>query len=163
MAKDDNNLEIQVSKDDGEKSVTISAPPDDTPSENTEITTTKDGKLHITVDGVEHKFDNSAKEHVAVVGDRDGDVHLSMDTPTYLTVISALTGAAVLLFILIVLPIWIIAHYRSKSQPKVAPRPAVPAATASDLSHLATIAERLERRLDAMEALMDAENPSWRK
>lgn len=91
-------------------------------------------------------------------------VHLSSDIPDVAMVVAGTVGAGLILFVLFVLPIWLFLHYRSRTK-HLAPPPVVtpvrPAAY-EDLAELARIAERIENRLDAVETLMDAENPRWR-
>ena len=96
-----------------------------------------------------------------------GAVHLSSDIPDVAIVAVSLMGAGLILFVLFVLPIWLFLHYRSRT--KHLPVPVAPVATsvrivsADDLADLARLAERIEHRLDAVETLMDAENPRWRR
>lgn len=97
----------------------------------------------------------------------NGAVHLSSDMPDVAIVVLSIAGVGLLLFILFVLPIWLLLHYRSRT--KHLPVPVAPVATptrsvsADDLADLARLAERIEHRLDAVETLMDAENPRWRR
>lgn len=92
-------------------------------------------------------------------------VNLSADMPSLIAV--SVIGAGLILFLVFVLPIWLFLHYRSRS--KHLPVPVAPVATsvrivsADDLADLARLAERIEHRLDAVETLMDAENPRWRR
>ncbi len=87
------------------------------------------------------------------------------DVPDLAVIAVSIGGASILLFVLFVLPIWLFLHYRSRTK-HLAPPPVVtpvqPAAY-EDLAELARIAERFEHRLDAVETLMDAENPRWRR
>ncbi|MDO9453074.1 MAG: hypothetical protein Q7J29_09450 [Stagnimonas sp.] len=93
----------------------------------------------------------------------NGAVHLS-DIPDISVIAVSMMGAGLILFVLFVLPVWLFLHYRSRTK-HLAPPPVVtpvrPAAY-EDLAELARIAERIEHRLDAVETLMDAENPRWR-
>lgn len=95
----------------------------------------------------------------------NGAVHLSSQIPESGFIAVALLGLGFVLFTVFVLPIWLFLHYRSRSR-HLAPPPVVapvrPAAY-EDLAELARIAERIEHRLDAVETLMDAENPRWRR
>ena len=94
-----------------------------------------------------------------------GAVHLSADMPDVAIVAVSLMGAGLILFVLFVLPLWLFLYYRSRSKHL----PVAPAAmqtrsvSADDLADLARLAERIEHRLDAVETLMDAENPRWRR
>lgn len=64
-----------------------------------------------------------------------------------------------ILFILIVAPLWLILHYRSKARDA---RHAVPETAAPELASLNEAAEKMEQRIAALEALLDAESPGWR-
>lgn len=94
-------------------------------------------------------------------------VNLSADLPDIAMVAVATTGAGLILFVLFVLPIWLFLHYRSRSRNLPLPPQALALASrpvsADDLAELARLAERIEHRLDAVETLMDAENPRWRR
>lgn len=94
-------------------------------------------------------------------------VNLSADLPDIAMVAVATTGAGLILFVLFVLPIWLFLHYRSRSRNLPLPPQALAVASrpvsADDLAELARLAERIEHRLDAVETLMDAENPRWRR
>jgi len=65
----------------------------------------------------------------------------------------------IILFILIVAPIWLWLHYREKQRQREAAAGPAPAGS----PELARTAERLEDRVAALEALLDAEVPDWRK
>lgn len=94
-----------------------------------------------------------------------GAVQLSSDMPDVAIVVAGTVGAGLILFVLFVLPIWLFLHYRSRTK-HLAPPPVVTAVRADayeDLAELARLAERIEHRLDAVETLMDAENPRWRR
>lgn len=82
--------------------------------------------------------------------------------PAFLAI--AIGGAGLILFVLFVMPVWLLLHYRNRSL-KLVPPPAPQARTVSseDLAELVRLAERIEHRLDAVETLMDAERPYWRK
>lgn len=85
-----------------------------------------------------------------------------MDEVNPIIVFISLAGASLIIFVLIVAPIWLFLHYRERAQKLTPPLPR-PALSNSDLSDLARLAERFEHRLDAMETLMDAERPDWRR
>lgn len=89
---------------------------------------------------------------------------IAADLPPIEWIAVVLSGAGLILFVLFVLPVWLLLHYRARTR-HLAPPPVVtpvrPAAY-EDLAELARLAERIEHRLDAVESLMDAENPRWR-
>lgn len=62
-------------------------------------------------------------------------------------------------FTVIVLPIWLILHYVSKRKREHA---AVQDSTASP-HNLDVLAMKLEKRVQALETILDAEVPGWRK
>lgn len=66
----------------------------------------------------------------------------------------------IILFILIVAPIWLWLHYREKQRQREA---AGAGQAVAGSGELARTAERLEERVAALEALLDAEMPDWRK
>lgn len=104
-------------------------------------------------------------EHLPEVANAAGAaVNVSADMPDIAMVAVAMTGASILLFLIFVLPVWLLLHYRSRAKHLVPP-PAPQARTVSseDLAELVRLAERIEHRLDAVETLMDAERPYWRK
>jgi len=65
----------------------------------------------------------------------------------------------VILFVLFVAPIWLWLHYREKHRQ----REALAGLTPTGSPELARTAQRLEDRVAALEALLDAEMPDWRK
>jgi phage shock protein B len=78
-----------------------------------------------------------------------------------LAVFAILIGASLIMFVIFVMPIWIILHYKSRNRPL--PQPAVPHAVSDrDAADLITAADRMEQRVMALEAIMDAEAPGWR-
>jgi len=81
--------------------------------------------------------------------------------PEGVEVLMILMGVSLLLFILFVLPTWMILHYRAKAR-REAPAPVI-GPDVAELAQIARIAERMERRLEAMETLMDADRPGWRR
>jgi phage shock protein B len=73
-------------------------------------------------------------------------------------------GTSLIVFMTFVAPIWVFMHYKSKNRPQ----PAAPVPHASQLSDrdaadLFATAERMEQRVSALEAIMDAEAPGWRQ
>jgi phage shock protein B len=81
--------------------------------------------------------------------------------PEGVEIMMGLMGASLVLFILFVLPIWLFLHYRAKAR-REAPAPIL-GPDVAELAQIARIAERMERRLEAMETLMDADRPGWRR
>ncbi|HUS25618.1 MAG TPA: envelope stress response membrane protein PspB [Candidatus Binatia bacterium] len=69
----------------------------------------------------------------------------------------------IILFVLFVAPLWLVLHYRERArrdQPDVAgPAPAAGAAPAE----LGAVAARMEKRIAALESVLDAESPGWRQ
>lgn len=103
----------------------------------------------------------------AAIAISEAGVHIgpiAHEIPSFVELAVILTGVSLILFVLFVLPLWIFLHYRMKAR-REAPAMAAPQALLSEpeLGQIARIAERMERRLDAMETLMDAEHPGWRR
>ena len=91
-------------------------------------------------------------------------VHLSANMPDVALVAVSIGGACILLFTLFVLPVWLFLHYRARARKlPLPPMPAQSAINNADLDELAGLAERIENRLDAVESLMDADQPGWRR
>ncbi|MCC2616662.1 envelope stress response membrane protein PspB [Aestuariibacter halophilus] len=67
-------------------------------------------------------------------------------------------GVPTIIFMVIVAPIWLILHYRSKKQ--------VSQGLTEDeyrtLQELADKAEKMSDRIQTLEAILDAEAPQWR-
>ena len=76
-----------------------------------------------------------------------------------LAVFAILMGASLVVFVLFVMPIWIFMHYKSRARQQLQP---VALALAEDAVELTAIVERMEDRVAALEAIMDAEAPGWR-
>ncbi len=64
----------------------------------------------------------------------------------------------VILFMLIVAPIWVIMHY--SSQRKI--NQGLSEDELSQLQQLARQAEQMRERIQTLEAILDAESPQWR-
>ena len=64
-----------------------------------------------------------------------------------------------LLFVVIVAPLWILMHYRSKRRSQGV----LSEDERAELERLAEIAERMGERVETLEAILDAETPDWRK
>ncbi|MFN4291490.1 MAG: envelope stress response membrane protein PspB [Permianibacter sp.] len=58
----------------------------------------------------------------------------------------------------LVVPLWLLLHYWSKRRSSAAPGEEDQAR----LRHLAHQAERLQQRVSALEAILDAQSPGWR-
>ncbi|WNC67421.1 envelope stress response membrane protein PspB [Thalassotalea nanhaiensis] len=67
--------------------------------------------------------------------------------------------APIIIFMVIVAPIWLILHYRSKRQ--------ISQGLSEDeyrqLSDLSETADQMAERIKTLEAILDAETPDWRK
>lgn len=71
-----------------------------------------------------------------------------------------------ILFIVIVLPLWLIFHYKTRWKVLNAQREQQAGTVSVDkkeLKELHNIATRLGKRIDALEHVLDAEAPSWRE
>ena len=66
----------------------------------------------------------------------------------------------VILFIIFVAPIWLWLHYRERQRER---DQAGKVQVVADSTGLAETAARMEQRVAALEALLDAESPDWRK
>jgi len=62
-------------------------------------------------------------------------------------------------FIIVVLPLWLIMHYRTKQRQETA----LSMAEREDLQALQHSADRMISRIDTLEAILDEESPGWRK
>ena len=63
------------------------------------------------------------------------------------------------LFMLIVAPVWIFMHYRSKQKSQ----DSLTAEERAELETLAMRAEMMLERIDTLESILDAQTPDWRK
>lgn len=66
--------------------------------------------------------------------------------------------APVIIFMLVVAPIWLILHYRSKRQISKG----FSEEEYTQLSDLAELADKMADRIQTLEAILDAETPDWR-
>ena len=62
-------------------------------------------------------------------------------------------------FIIVVLPLWLFMHYRTKQRAESA----LSQAERDDLQTLMISADRMLSRIDTLEAILDEESPGWRK
>lgn len=70
-----------------------------------------------------------------------------------------LTGTSMIMFTLVVAPIWLILHYRSKKQLSQG----LTAAEVHTLQELAAKEEQMSERIKTLEAILDSETPNWRE
>lgn len=73
--------------------------------------------------------------------------------------ITALLTGPLIVFMVIVAPIWLILHYRSKQKINEG----FSENEAIQLIELARKAEQLKERVRALERILDQEHPDWRK
>lgn len=66
--------------------------------------------------------------------------------------------APVIIFMVIVAPIWLVLHYRSKRQISQG----LSAEEYQQLSELSESADKMAERICTLEAILDAETPDWR-
>lgn len=71
----------------------------------------------------------------------------------------AILSAPIILFLIFVAPIWLILHYRSRNKINAG----LNDEERASLQELAHTAERMQDRIRTLEALLDAEHPSWRR
>ena len=68
-------------------------------------------------------------------------------------------GVPLILFMIIVAPIWVIMHYRTAAKKTVG----LSDDDQQSLQELVESAERMEQRIEVLEAILDEETPDWRK
>lgn len=66
--------------------------------------------------------------------------------------------APVIIFMIVVAPIWLILHYRSKRQISQG----LTEEEYVQLSELSELADKMTDRIKTLEAILDAETPDWR-
>ena len=66
--------------------------------------------------------------------------------------------APVIIFMIVVAPIWLILHYRSKRQISQG----FSEEEYIQLSELSELADKMADRIKTLEAILDAESPEWR-
>ena len=66
--------------------------------------------------------------------------------------------APVIIFMVVVAPIWLILHYRSKRQVGQG----LSEEEYTQLSQLSEMADKMSDRIQTLEAILDAETPDWR-
>ncbi|KID58207.1 phage-shock protein [Pseudoalteromonas luteoviolacea] len=67
--------------------------------------------------------------------------------------------APIILFMLVVAPLWLILHYKSKKQVSQG----LSEHEHRQLIELANKAEKMAERVETLEALLDQESPDWRR
>jgi len=72
--------------------------------------------------------------------------------------VSDIIMAPVIIFMIIVAPIWLILHYRSKRQVSQG----LSEEEYIQLSELSEMADKMADRIKTLEAILDAETPDWR-
>ena len=66
--------------------------------------------------------------------------------------------APIIVFMVIVAPIWIIMHYRTAGKKSVG----LSEGEQSSLDDLSEVAFNMEERISTLESILDAETPNWR-
>ena len=66
--------------------------------------------------------------------------------------------APIIIFMVVVAPIWLVLHYRSKRQISQG----LSAEEYRQLSDLSEAADQMTERIQSLEAILDAETPDWR-
>jgi phage shock protein B len=66
--------------------------------------------------------------------------------------------APVIIFMVIVAPIWVIMHYRTASKKAVG----LSVEEQQSLNELVEVADSMEQRIATLESILDAETPDWR-
>ncbi|WP_448547922.1 envelope stress response membrane protein PspB [Thalassotalea fusca] len=66
--------------------------------------------------------------------------------------------APVIIFMILVAPLWVILHYRSKKQISQG----LSEEEYAQLSELSEMADKMADRIKTLEAILDAETPDWR-
>lgn len=67
--------------------------------------------------------------------------------------------APMILFMIVVAPIWIVMYYRSKRQSQGS----LSDQDRKELDHLAAAVVAMRRRIETLESILDAETPDWRR
>ncbi len=67
--------------------------------------------------------------------------------------------APIIIFMVVVAPIWIIMHYRTAGKKAVG----LSKDEQNSLDELSDVAEVMEQRISTLESILDAETPEWRE
>ncbi|GMU43788.1 MAG: envelope stress response membrane protein PspB [Xanthomonadales bacterium] len=70
--------------------------------------------------------------------------------------------APLVVFLVVVVPIWLVLHYRSKRQSAPEAGSPPPAQPVGELAELWQTARRMEERIRTLERILDADTPNWR-
>jgi phage shock protein B len=73
--------------------------------------------------------------------------------------ITEMIGIPLIIFMIVVAPIWVIMHYRSKRKMSEG----FSEHELEQLNDLARRADNMAERIKTLEAILDAESPSWRQ
>ncbi len=71
----------------------------------------------------------------------------------------AVLEVPLILFLVVVVPIWLVLHYRSKRAANTATQPI---GTEGDVTELWQATRRMEERIRTLERILDADAPNWR-
>lgn len=74
------------------------------------------------------------------------------------SIVEDIIMAPVIIFMVVVAPIWLILHYRSKKQVSQG----LSEEEYIQLSDLSEMADKMADRIKTLEAILDAETPDWR-
>ena len=67
-----------------------------------------------------------------------------------------------IIFLAIVVPLWIICHYATVWV-RMRAGPGKVVVEGAELERMRALAEKLERRIESLETILDAEAPEWRR
>ncbi len=65
----------------------------------------------------------------------------------------------IVVFLVIVAPIWIVVHYRSKSREV----DGLTSRERAELNEMIDVANKMAARIETLEAILDVESPGWRE
>ena len=71
---------------------------------------------------------------------------------------SSIMMVSVIAFMLVVVPIWLVLHYRSKKELNQG----LSQEEYNQLSELSEVADKMGQRIQNLESILDAETPDWR-
>ena len=85
-------------------------------------------------------------------------IHKQSNKKLRRSIVHDIIMAPVIIFMIIVAPIWLILHYRSKRQVSQG----LSEEEYIQLSDLSEMADKMADRIKTLEAILDAETPDWR-